>query len=230
MDRIGLAVLIGCHLALWIYQTYAYRNRASWHYITSNITLVIKDLVLTPILIGVVIVYLINPNQALLVCIEFPASIKIAGFAFMLLSVSLKVWSYTTLANSWSVGTISAEGNSVETHGPYLWVRHPVYVSYLLGSCGILLLTGSILLSVLGISYFTLNVIRAKGEEASLLGALGDDYLQYQQKVGGFIPLSVQRAVIGIWLATALVGFIANVLWHLAEFAVALQDFWLWIF
>jgi len=74
------------------------------------------------------------------------------------------------------------------THGPYLWVRHPFYVSVALlilavfgiTSNGFFLLAGGV---VLGLIY-----VRTQKEEELLLSRFGDHYRAYMRRTGRFLP------------------------------------------
>ncbi len=75
------------------------------------------------------------------------------------------------------------------SHGPYRWVRHPFYTSYILfwGACAIM--TNSIL-SYAGFIVMTIAyVVSATSEERKFAGSdLADEYGRYRQKTGLFWP------------------------------------------
>jgi protein-S-isoprenylcysteine O-methyltransferase Ste14 len=73
-------------------------------------------------------------------------------------------------------------------HGPLGIVRHPYYVSYVLMLVGL-----SLTLATLGPLLLALCVIigmgpTAKAEEEQLAAFFGQEYAQYQQRVGRFSP------------------------------------------
>lgn len=81
----------------------------------------------------------------------------------------------------------------IVTYGPYGWVRHPFYVSFLL------LLVGAALIARDGITVASvpLGLISldwtARGEEKKLLASsLGDEYGAYRQRTGRFVPRFLQ--------------------------------------
>jgi protein-S-isoprenylcysteine O-methyltransferase Ste14 len=75
----------------------------------------------------------------------------------------------------------------ISTRGAYSMVRHPMYVSYSLFFAGIPLALLNLLLfgCVLGIlGYYRI----AQEEERVLINRFGEEYIQYQKRVGMFMP------------------------------------------
>ena len=77
----------------------------------------------------------------------------------------------------------------VQDAGPYRWVRHPFYVSYLLTYAGALLASGNPLLLgvVLGMAAVYVHAARAE-ERKFLVSPLHAEYAAYQRRTGMFIP------------------------------------------
>ncbi len=70
---------------------------------------------------------------------------------------------------------------SLQFHGPYRWVRHPLYLGWLLATFGPAHMTGDRLVFA-GISLFYL-VIAVPFEERSLIGSFGEPYVRYRELV-----------------------------------------------
>jgi protein-S-isoprenylcysteine O-methyltransferase Ste14 len=79
--------------------------------------------------------------------------------------------------------------NTLVTDGPYRYLRHPFYVSYLVLWSGWALTTFS-LVSILPVMIIALVYMRAaKGEEATIAASpLGHDYAAYKRRAGFFWP------------------------------------------
>ena len=71
--------------------------------------------------------------------------------------------------------------DSLQFRGPYRWVRHPLYLGWLLATFGPAHMTGDRLVFA-GISLFYL-VIAVPFEERSLIGTFGEPYLRYRELV-----------------------------------------------
>jgi protein-S-isoprenylcysteine O-methyltransferase Ste14 len=99
------------------------------------------------------------------------------------------VWVQRHLGNNFS-GTVQIrKGGSVVTSGPYAYVRHPMYWSFLLIGAAIWLLTAN---WFLGAGFFVVilivMVVRSPVEEQALLKAYGDAYAEYRRTTGKFFP------------------------------------------
>ena len=70
--------------------------------------------------------------------------------------------------------------------GPYRYIRHPIYLSFLLTSVGFLLLAENIVMLPL---LFALTALRyPKPEEEELIQLYGDAYREYRKRTGRFFP------------------------------------------
>ncbi|MBU0512389.1 MAG: isoprenylcysteine carboxylmethyltransferase family protein [Chloroflexi bacterium] len=75
------------------------------------------------------------------------------------------------------------------THGPYRWVRHPMYATLFVMGLGWLLLTANWAIGVPLMAAILLLVgVRVKNEEAMLIEIFGDEYQTYMQRTGQFLP------------------------------------------
>jgi protein-S-isoprenylcysteine O-methyltransferase Ste14 len=78
-------------------------------------------------------------------------------------------------------------------HGPYRWVRHPMYTVLFLMGIGWLLLTANWLIGApLAIGILIVVIVRIDNEEKVLIDLFGDDYLEYIQHTGRFLPRFVK--------------------------------------
>lgn len=77
----------------------------------------------------------------------------------------------------------------IVTYGPYGWVRHPFYASFLLLLLGAALIArDAITVAALPLGFLSLDWT-ARGEEKKLLAShLGDEYGAYRERTGRFVP------------------------------------------
>lgn len=81
------------------------------------------------------------------------------------------------------------DAHTLVEHGPYRYVRHPMYTTFYLFALAILLLTANAW--VAGITFVLLTAVmrlRVGHEEAVLTEAFGDDYRAYMARTGRFLP------------------------------------------
>ena len=81
------------------------------------------------------------------------------------------------------------------TDGPFGVVRNPLYFGYFLMVLGILIFSGVIWFSILGIAFFIFQFYHiVKYEEEILREKFGDEYKMYTESVPSWIPLRVPQS------------------------------------
>ena len=73
-------------------------------------------------------------------------------------------------------------------HGPYGWIRHPFYASFALVVIANALTAANWFILLTGSLMFALLVIRCTREEENLISRFGDQYRNYMQRTGRFLP------------------------------------------
>jgi protein-S-isoprenylcysteine O-methyltransferase Ste14 len=73
-------------------------------------------------------------------------------------------------------------------HGPYAWVRHPLYDSAALLMVGVSLIAANWFLFVTGAVIGSLLLIRTRTEEENLVARFGEGYRTYMERTGRFLP------------------------------------------
>ena len=122
----------------------------------------------------------------------------------LLLAVGTAV---TTVGLAFSVFALAAlgrcfgifpEARGLVTHGPYGWVRHPLYLGEYVAAAGILISVISPLALALYAGLVALQVWRALNEERVLSQAF-PEYAEYARRTPRFVPsLRSRRAVPGL--------------------------------
>lgn len=106
--------------------------------------------------------------------------------AVLILSYAWIIWALLTLRRSFSV---FPEARELISHGPYAWVRHPLYAAYFLTyACAVIPRIGiwAIAISIVGISA---EVMRSRNEEHVLRSAF-PEYESYARRVPAFFPFT----------------------------------------
>ena len=70
--------------------------------------------------------------------------------------------------------------------GPYRFIRHPIYLAFMLVAAGFILL--ALNLVMLPLVYMFTAIKYPKQEEPELIKLYGDSYREYQQRTGRFLP------------------------------------------
>lgn len=118
--------------------------------------------------------------------IQFP--LLATAMAIMSLGLFLKTVSVVR-AQSFSVIFDQEKPTGLFTEGPYKWIRHPFYTSYILVYLSFLLTSRDTLLWCLGLFIIGYYYFASRMEENSFLqSALADSYRTYQKTTGRFFP------------------------------------------
>lgn len=106
-------------------------------------------------------------------------------FAFIVFLLA----SRSTKKNKFDIIFSKAAPDKVHVEGPYRWVRHPFYTSYILCYLSVVFFTQNLIVALMGLLLVITYIIAAKDEEANLLGSnFGDKYKEYKSKTGMFFP------------------------------------------
>ncbi len=106
------------------------------------------------------------------------------GNVIIIISIILSIYTLSSLGKSFSI--IPQARKLIET-GPYRVVRHPLYVSELIGVFGLALAGPSILKMTIFLLLVVLQVYRALQEEKLLTGVF-PEYKEYSSRTCRFIP------------------------------------------
>ncbi|MBW8832964.1 MAG: isoprenylcysteine carboxylmethyltransferase family protein [Burkholderiales bacterium] len=110
---------------------------------------------------------------------------ELVAVAIQGLGMTLQVWAKVTLGRSF--GLLPAH-RGVVTSGPYAWVRHPIYLGYLVSHIGFLLANLSVRNFVVLVGLYGLQMVRMVLEER-VLGCASAEYRSYLQTVRWrFVP------------------------------------------
>ena len=145
------------------------------------------------LLLGLLVQAVAAPRSAPWLMVDLALTVRIVGLGVAVLAVPLVWWIFRSIGTSVSESSATRQGATLVTHGPYRWVRHPLYsavtaalagVAVALRSLGMILLLGAVLLWLPG---------RVRNEERHLVASYGDRYRNYARRTGRFIPRLLSR-------------------------------------
>jgi protein-S-isoprenylcysteine O-methyltransferase Ste14 len=134
------------------------------------------------------IIYLINPAWMSWSKMSLPDSVRGLGVVLGLMCVGLIYWLFSSIGHGISPTSATRQQHTLVTHGPYRWVRHPLYSVGAMLFIGLGLIADSWFIAAVGIGAFILMVIRTPQEETNLIKKFGDEYREYMQHTGRFFP------------------------------------------
>lgn len=115
-------------------------------------------------------------------------AVAAVGIAVTLLGLAAAVWARRTIGTNWSSAVMLKQGHELVQHGPYRWVRNPIYSSLLLMLLGTAIAVGR----VRGVVALALALagfwIKLRQEEALMLRQFPSEYADYRRRVKALIP------------------------------------------
>lgn len=132
--------------------------------------------------------YLINPAWVSWARLELPTWGRWLGAAGGALAVPLAYWVLSSIGTNISPSHATRAGHQLITHGPYRWVRHPLYSAGLLLCISLTLLTALWTLGIGMLIPLAVLLWRTPREEARLIALFGDEYRAYMRRAGRFFP------------------------------------------
>lgn len=121
--------------------------------------------------------------------VALPAALRWCGGVASLAAVLVVWWSFRSLGRNYRGGVGLWDDHQLVVGGPYRWVRHPIYTSFVLIMLGLTALSANWLLGWAGL-VLTLSIpaFRLPTEERELRERFGEDYRRYEASTARFIP------------------------------------------
>ena len=111
-----------------------------------------------------------------------------AAVAICVLGMFVAIWSRKALGAEWSQDVELKQGHKLVEHGPYRFMRHPIYTGHLLMGLGTAVASGR-LVAFAGLASFVAGFwIKLNQEERLLMRSFPDEYPAYQARVKALIP------------------------------------------
>ncbi|HNC94840.1 MAG TPA: isoprenylcysteine carboxylmethyltransferase family protein [Myxococcota bacterium] len=149
---------------------------------------IIRWLVL-PVWSGLILMWLFAPSILPWLQLPLPPVLRWGGAALAAAGLLLLHHVHVALDRQFSPKLRIVTDHRLIQHGPYRYIRHPMYTSFLLLIFGLFLLSAHLLLGLTGLGMIaTVLWTRTPREEAMLLRHFGKDYADYQQRTGRLLP------------------------------------------
>jgi protein-S-isoprenylcysteine O-methyltransferase Ste14 len=134
-------------------------------------------------------IYIAAPSTFAWASLTLPEWARWAGVVLTAASLGLIIWVQHSLGLNFSTTLHLRQEHTLVTHGPYRWVRHPMYTVLVTLMFSYMLLTANWFvngLPILGLLAVILS--RVAHEEAVMLERFGESYRRYMQHTGRFLP------------------------------------------
>lgn len=134
------------------------------------------------------IAWLINPAWMAWSSVSLPLWARWIGVGVFSVGCALLVWTFRSLGKNLTDTVVTRQQHTLVVHGPYRWIRHPLYASAALVVTAMSLIAANWFLVVTGVVLLGLLVMRTRTEEANLVARFGDGYQKYMERTGRFLP------------------------------------------
>jgi len=134
--------------------------------------------------------YIIKPGwPAWAFALRFPTALRVLGVPLLASGLALLFVAHRHLGPNFSSLVRVREGHTLVEDGPYRWIRHPIYMAYVLNYVGGGLVSGNWVLALVPTVLFAVMVaLRVGQEEAALVAQFGEQYEAYMRRTGRFVP------------------------------------------
>src|SRR5262245_5302114 len=134
------------------------------------------------------IAWLIYPPAMAWSSLPLPLWLRWMGVGFGALASMLLIATFFSLGTNITDTVVTKRDHTLVTHGPYRWIRHPLYTSVALAVLANSLTTANWFIFLTGATAFALLVVRTRKEEENLITRFGDEYRRYMRQTGRFVP------------------------------------------
>lgn len=132
--------------------------------------------------------YLVNPAWVAWARFDVPETIRWLAAGVALTMLPLIYWLYISIGNNISPTQATRQDHQLVTHGPYRWIRHPLYTFGSLFFLALTFLTALWWLAVALLPPLAILFWRTGIEEQRLIETFGDEYRAYMRRTGRFWP------------------------------------------
>jgi protein-S-isoprenylcysteine O-methyltransferase Ste14 len=135
-----------------------------------------------------VLAWMINPRRMAWASLPLPIWLRWTGATALAAGALLGMWTFRSLGTNLTDTVVTRKKHTLVVHGPYQWIRHPLYSSAALFVVGISLIAANWFFFVSGVVIVSLLMVRTRTEEKNLVARFGDSYRRYIDRTGRFLP------------------------------------------
>lgn len=132
--------------------------------------------------------WMINPGWLEWSSVQVPSWSRWAGVGVLIAGCALVLWTFRSLGKNLTDTVVTRRQHTLVSHGPYRWIRHPLYSSAALVIASLSVIAANWFLLVIGLTVLSVLILRTRTEEANLVARFGDSYREYMDRTGRFLP------------------------------------------
>jgi protein-S-isoprenylcysteine O-methyltransferase Ste14 len=135
-----------------------------------------------------ILLYLINPRWMSWAQVDVPEWLRWMGVGLGMVALPLLYWLFSSIGTNITQTVATKQEHALITHGPYRWVRHPLYSVGTLMFMSVALMAANWFMAIMSLLVFIMLLIRLPKEEEKLIERFGDEYRKYMKRTGRFVP------------------------------------------
>ena len=136
-----------------------------------------------------ILTYVVNPRWMQWASFAPPEWSRWVGVGLGFLTVPAAYWVFSSLGRNVSETVLTKEHHDLVTHGPYRWIRHPLYSMAVTLFLAIALMAANWFILLFGfIALTSIRMVVVPLEEKALLATFGDQYRDYMRHTGRMFP------------------------------------------
>lgn len=135
-----------------------------------------------------VLVYAIRPEWMQWSALELPIEVRWLGAGLSAIALPLIVWMFRSLGRNVTDTVAIRREHALVRHGPYRWIRHPLYTFGGLFFVGLNLMAANWFIALMSATALIILMLRTPIEEGALIERFGDEYRSYMKQTGRFLP------------------------------------------
>ena len=138
---------------------------------------------------GAILLHAIVPQVMGWAALAMPEAVRWIGALLGLVAIPGTYWVFSSIGRNVSETVLTKEQHELVQHGPYRWIRHPLYTLgvLLLLAEGLMLASWLVLLFAL-VAFVVFRFVVVPIEERQLELRFGDGYRRYRQTTGAMLP------------------------------------------
>ena len=164
-------------------------TRDKFYTATEGIMIAVPRFLLLGASLAGMLVYSINPHLMKWSALPLPFWLRWFGFFIGLAALIIFFWVLRSLGQNFSTTLTIKKDQTLVIQGPYHWVRHPMYTSFVLLWVGYFFISTNWFIGLTGILGFVWAiVVRTPKEEQMMIERFGDEYIAYMKRTGRYLP------------------------------------------
>ena len=133
--------------------------------------------------------YVVNPDWMAWSSVDLPAWLRWLAAAVGFSMLPLLYWVMRSIGSNVSETFLTKERHVLVTHGPYRWVRHPLYSVATIAFMSLSILAANWFIASMAIlALIAVYLLVIPREEAQLISKFGTEYRDYMQRTGRLAP------------------------------------------